>query len=123
MAICCKRFWRAARYRHQRDLAAGVHDHYSQRFVRALDNCELAICACDLGEVIGSRFALNLLFKSLVMGLHQRWIVGRALSAKQRLRTSKPRCGPDPDHGGSFFRGHFLETKLQAVLSSFCSAF
>src|SRR5437016_11023823 len=30
--------------------------------------CELAICACDLAEVIGSAIALNLLFKIPLVG-------------------------------------------------------
>ena len=48
----------------QRDLAQACHDHYSQPVSFALwIICELAICACDLAEVIGSAIALNLLFK------------------------------------------------------------
>ena len=48
----------------QRDLAQACHDHYSQPVSIALwIICELAICACDLAEVIGSAIALNLLFK------------------------------------------------------------
>jgi len=46
-----------------RDLAQGCRDHYSKpvNFVLwAL--CEIAICACDLAEVIGSAIALYLLF-------------------------------------------------------------
>src|SRR2546430_1220259 len=47
----------------QRDLAQACHDHYSQPVSIALwIICELAICACDLAEVIGSAIALNLLF-------------------------------------------------------------
>src|SRR5213075_256870 len=47
----------------QRDLAQACHDHYSQPVSIALwVICELAICACDLAEVIGSAIALNLLF-------------------------------------------------------------
>src|SRR5207253_11110944 len=39
----------------QRDLAQACHDHYSQPVSFALwIICELAICACDLAEVIGS---------------------------------------------------------------------
>jgi manganese transport protein len=55
----------------QRDLAQACHDHYSQPVSFALwIICELAICACDLAEVIGSAIALNLLFKiPLVMGV------------------------------------------------------
>jgi manganese transport protein len=46
-----------------RDLAQACHDHYSKPvgiFLWVL--CEIAICACDLAEVIGSAIALNLLF-------------------------------------------------------------
>jgi manganese transport protein len=55
----------------QRDLAQACHDHYSPAVSFALwIICELAICACDLAEVIGSAIALNLLFKiPLVMGV------------------------------------------------------
>ena len=55
----------------QRDLAQACHDHYSQPISIALWLlCELAICACDLAEVIGSAIALNLLFKiPLVIGV------------------------------------------------------
>src|SRR3981081_66872 len=55
----------------QRDLAQACHDHYSPAISFALwIICELAICACDLAEVIGSAIALNLLFKiPLVMGI------------------------------------------------------
>jgi len=55
----------------QRDLAQACHDHYSQPVSFALwIICELAICACDLAEVIGSAIALNLLFKiPLVVGV------------------------------------------------------
>ena len=46
-----------------RDLAQACHDHYSAPVSFALwILCELAICACDLAEVIGSAIALNLLF-------------------------------------------------------------
>jgi len=47
-----------------RDLAQACRDHYSRpvSFVLWL-LCEVAICACDLAEVIGSAVALNLLFK------------------------------------------------------------
>src|ERR1700704_7100459 len=39
----------------QRDLAQACHDHYSRPVSFALwIICELAICACDLAEVIGS---------------------------------------------------------------------
>ena len=46
-----------------RDLAQACRDHYSRpvSFILWL-LCELAICACDLAEVIGSAIALNLLF-------------------------------------------------------------
>src|SRR2546423_12146447 len=48
----------------QRDLAQACHDHYSRPVSFGLwIICELAICACDLAEVIGSAIALNLLFK------------------------------------------------------------
>ena len=47
-----------------RDLAQACHDHYSAPVSFALwVLCEIAICACDLAEVIGSAIALNLLFK------------------------------------------------------------
>src|SRR5438270_11841019 len=47
-----------------RDLAQACRDHYSKPVSFALwILCELAICACDLAEVIGSAIALNLLFK------------------------------------------------------------
>src|SRR5258708_30947688 len=56
---------------HQRDLAQACGDHWSQPVSFALwIICELAICACDLAEVIGSAIALNLLFKiPLVIGV------------------------------------------------------
>src|SRR5947208_2901118 len=55
----------------QRDLAQACHDHYSRPVSLALwIICELAICACDLAEVIGSAIALNLLFNiPLVIGV------------------------------------------------------
>jgi manganese transport protein len=55
----------------QRDLAQACHDHYSAPVSFGLwILCELAICACDLAEVIGSAIALNLLFKiPLVAGV------------------------------------------------------
>ncbi len=47
-----------------RDLAQACRDHYSKPTAIALWlMCEIAICACDLAEVIGSAIALNLLFK------------------------------------------------------------
>ena len=47
-----------------RDLAQACRDHYSNPVTVALWLlCEVAICACDLAEVIGSAVALNLLFK------------------------------------------------------------
>ncbi len=47
-----------------RDLAQACRDHYSRPVAMGLwVLCELAICACDLAEVIGSAIALNLLFK------------------------------------------------------------
>ena len=47
-----------------RDLAQACRDHYSKPVTIALwVLCEIAICACDLAEVIGSAIALNLLFK------------------------------------------------------------
>ena len=54
-----------------RDLAQACRDHYPQPVVYCLWLlCELAICACDLAEVIGSAIALNLLFKlPLVYGV------------------------------------------------------
>jgi manganese transport protein len=54
-----------------RDLAQACRDHYSRPVAIALWLlCEVAICACDLAEVIGSAIALNLLFKiPLVLGV------------------------------------------------------
>src|SRR5258708_1359671 len=54
-----------------RDLAQACRDHYSKPVSFSLwVLCELAICACDLAEVIGSAIALNLLFKiPLVVGV------------------------------------------------------
>jgi manganese transport protein len=47
-----------------RDLAQACRDHYSRPVSFTLWLlCEVAICACDLAEVIGSAVALNLLFK------------------------------------------------------------
>src|SRR5947207_376132 len=47
-----------------RDLAQACRDHYSRPVSAGLWLlCEVAICACDLAEVIGSAIALNLLFK------------------------------------------------------------
>lgn len=46
-----------------RDLAQACRDHYSKPVSVSLwVLCEIAICACDLAEVIGSAIALNLLF-------------------------------------------------------------
>src|SRR6195256_5941801 len=46
-----------------RDLAQACRDHYSRPVSFMLwVMCEIAICACDLAEVIGSAIALNLLF-------------------------------------------------------------
>ncbi len=46
-----------------RDLAQACRDHYSRPVSFLLwILCEVAICACDLAEVIGSAIALNLLF-------------------------------------------------------------
>jgi manganese transport protein len=46
-----------------RDLAQACRDHYSRPVSLALwVLCEIAICACDLAEVIGTAIALNLLF-------------------------------------------------------------
>ena len=46
-----------------RDLAQACRDHYSRPVAIILWLlCEVAICACDLAEVIGSAIALNLLF-------------------------------------------------------------
>src|SRR5437660_2908708 len=45
-----------------RDLAQACRDHYSKPVAIGLwVLCEIAICACDLAEVIGSAIALNLL--------------------------------------------------------------
>src|SRR5689334_6020626 len=47
-----------------RDLAQACRDHYSKPVTVCLWLlCEIAICACDLAEVLGSAIALNLLFK------------------------------------------------------------
>src|SRR5947207_11562290 len=47
-----------------RDLAQACRDHYSKPVAIALwALCEIAICACDLAEVIGSAIALSLLFR------------------------------------------------------------
>jgi manganese transport protein len=47
-----------------RDLAQACRDQYSRPVSIGLwVLCEIAICACDLAEVIGSAVALNLLFK------------------------------------------------------------
>ena len=46
-----------------RDLAQACRDHYSKPVAMVLwFLCEIAICACDLAEVVGSAIALNLLF-------------------------------------------------------------
>lgn len=46
-----------------RDLAQACRDHYSKSTTVLLwVLCEVAICACDLAEVIGTAIALNLLF-------------------------------------------------------------
>lgn len=46
-----------------RDLAQACRDHYSRPVSISLwVLCEIAICACDLAEVIGTAIALNLLF-------------------------------------------------------------
>ncbi len=46
-----------------RDLAQACRDHYSRPVSMMLWLlCEVAICACDLAEVIGTAIALNLLF-------------------------------------------------------------
>jgi manganese transport protein len=54
-----------------RDLAQACRDHYSRPVAVVLWLlCEVAICACDLAEVLGSAIALNLLFKiPLVWGV------------------------------------------------------
>ena len=54
-----------------RDLAQACRDQYSKPVAISLWLlCEIAICACDLAEVIGSAIALNLLFKiPLVWGV------------------------------------------------------
>jgi len=54
-----------------RDLAQACRAHYSKPVSMVLwVLCEIAICACDLAEVIGSAIALNLLFKiPLVWGV------------------------------------------------------
>jgi len=46
-----------------RDLAQACRDHYPRPIAMSLwVLCEIAICACDLAEVIGTAIALNLLF-------------------------------------------------------------
>jgi manganese transport protein len=51
-----------------RDLAQACRDHYSRNTAVALwVMAEIAICACDLAEVIGSAIGLNLLFKIPVL--------------------------------------------------------
>jgi len=54
-----------------RDLAQACRDHYSKPVAITLwVLCEIAICACDLAEVIGSAIALNLLFNlPIVVGV------------------------------------------------------
>ena len=54
-----------------RDLAQACRDHYSKPVGLTLWLlCEVAICACDLAEVIGSAIALNLLFGlPLILGV------------------------------------------------------
>ena len=54
-----------------RDLAQSCRDHYPKPVSITLWLlCEIAICACDLAEVIGSAIALNLLFKiPLIVGV------------------------------------------------------
>src|SRR3954469_13313428 len=54
-----------------RDLAQACRDHYSKPVAVSLwFLCEIAICACDLAEVLGSAIALKLLFKiPLVAGV------------------------------------------------------
>jgi manganese transport protein len=54
-----------------RDLAQACRDHYSRPVAYGLwVLCEVAICACDLAEVIGSAIALELLFGiPLVLGV------------------------------------------------------
>lgn len=47
-----------------RDLAQACRDHFSFPVTMILWMlCEIAICACDLAEIIGSAIALNLLFR------------------------------------------------------------
>ena len=54
-----------------RDLAQACRDHYPKSVTLVLWlMCEVAICACDLAEVIGTAIALNLLFGlPLVVGV------------------------------------------------------
>ena len=52
-----------------RDLAQACRDHYSRpAAIAQWLLCEVAICACDLAEVIGSAIALNLLFGIPLIG-------------------------------------------------------
>jgi manganese transport protein len=54
-----------------RDLAQACRDHYSKPVAIILwIMCEIAICACDLAEVLGSAIALKLLFHlPLILGV------------------------------------------------------
>ena len=54
-----------------RDLAQACRDHYPKPVAIALwVACEIAICACDLAEVVGTAIALNLLFHiPLIIGV------------------------------------------------------
>src|SRR5437763_5541863 len=72
-----------------RDLAQACRDHYSRPVSVALWLlCEIAICACDLAEVIGSAIALNLLLKiPLVWG-----VCITALDRKSTRLNSSHRC-------------------------------
>src|ERR1044071_7961853 len=77
-----------------RDLAQACRDHYSRPVSMALwVLCEIAICACDLAEVIGSAIALNLLF-----GIPLIWGVCRgAISGKPAATTTR---GRSPSRSG-----------------------
>src|SRR5437899_1143676 len=57
-----------------RDLAQACRDHYSRPVAVSLWLlCELAICACDLAEVLGSAIAINLLSEFLPFRIPLVW--------------------------------------------------
>src|SRR5438034_1781941 len=57
-----------------RDLAQACRDHYSRPVAIGLWLlCEIAICACDLAEVLGSAIAINLLSEFLPFRIPLVW--------------------------------------------------